>query len=151
MSSLRPLAPRVVFACRANGGRSVVARVLTEHYGAGAVTALSAGTEPGERVHPEVARVLEQLGLDTSKEQPTLLTPEMIAASDLTVTLGCGESCPLVPGATYRDWPLEDPKGQDETTVRRVVAEIDARVRDLLLELVPGLALPPSLIDAATG
>lgn len=137
--------PRVVFACRANGGRSVASRLLTEHYAQGRVVALSAGTEPGEHIHPEVAEVLESLGLDTSAERPTLLTAEMIAASDLAITQGCGENCPYVPGARYRDWPLEDPKGQDAATVRRIVAEIDIRVRELLIELDPRVELPPSV------
>jgi arsenate reductase len=78
--------PTVVFACRANGGRSVASRLLTEHYARGHVVALSAGTEPGEHIHPEVARVLEDLGLDTSGEQPKLLTADTIAAADLTLT-----------------------------------------------------------------
>lgn len=138
--------PCVVFACRANGGRSVAARLLTEHYAGGRVVALSAGTEPGDHVHPEVARVLERLGLDTAREEPKLLTAEMIAGSDLAVTMGCGEKCPYVPGAHYRDWPLDDPLGQDDATVRRIVGDIDARVRDLLVELVPDLELPPSLV-----
>ncbi|MFW6773315.1 low molecular weight phosphatase family protein [Nocardioides sp. CPCC 205120] len=138
--------PQVVFACRANGGRSVASRLLTEHYAAGRVVAISAGTEPGEHIHPEVARVLESLGLDTSRESPKLLTTEMIAASDLAITQGCGENCPYVPGARYRDWPLDDPKGQDEAEVRRIIADIDSRVRDLVVELVPDIDLPPSLL-----
>ncbi len=138
--------PQVVFACRANGGRSVASRLLTEHYAGGRVVAISAGTEPGEHIHPEVARVLESLGLDTSRESPKLLTTAMIAESDLAITQGCGENCPYVPGARYRDWPLDDPKGQDETEVRRIVADIDARVRALVVELVPDLDLPPSLL-----
>jgi len=140
--------PRVVFACRANGGRSVASRLLTEHYAGGRVVALSAGTEPGEHIHPEVARVLESLGLDTSREQPTLLTAELIATSDLAITQGCGEACPYVPGARYRDWPLADPKGRDEAAVRAIIADIDSRVRDLLVELVPDLDLPPSVFAA---
>ncbi|MDT9593127.1 heat-shock protein HtpX [Nocardioides zeae] len=138
--------PQVVYACRANGGRSVASRLLTEHYAGGRVIAISAGTEPGEHIHPEVARVLESLGLDTSRESPKLLTTEMIAESDLAITQGCGENCPYVPGARYRDWPLDDPKGQDETEVRRIVADIDGRVRDLIVELVPDIDLPPSLL-----
>lgn len=138
--------PQVVYACRANGGRSVASRLLTEHYAGGRVVAISAGTEPGEHIHPEVARVLESLGLDTSRESPKLLTTEMIAESDLAITQGCGENCPYVPGARYRDWPLDDPKGQDEAEVRRIVADIDARVRDLIVELVPDIDLPPSLL-----
>jgi protein-tyrosine-phosphatase len=141
-------APQVVFACVRNGGRSVAARLLTEHYADGRVIALSAGTQPGEHIHPEVAEVLERIGLDTSGEQPRLLTRTMIAASDLAVTLGCGEECPYVPGVTYRDWPVDDPRGQDEPAVRRIVADLDARVRDLLLELLPGLDLPPSVLPA---
>ncbi len=139
--------PKVVFACVRNGGRSVISRVLTEHYARGRVVARSAGTQPGEHIHPEVAAVLERLGLDTSKEIPTLLTRETIAASTMAITLGCGEECPYVPGVRYVDWPVADPGGQDEDTVRSVVADLDHRVRGLLLELVPELDLPPSVLD----
>ena len=86
--------------------------------------------------------MLEKLGLDTSAEQPELLTRDTIAASDVAVTLGCGEECPYVPGVRYVDWPVADPGGQDEATVRRIIADLDARVRDLLVELVPDLELP---------
>ena len=140
--------PQVVFACVRNGGRSVIARVLTEHYAGGRVVARSAGTQPGEHIHPEVADVLERLGLDTTQEQPTLLTRETIAASTMAITLGCGEECPYVPGVRYVDWPVADPGGQDEDTVRAIVADLDARVRTLLVELVPELDLPPSVLDA---
>ena len=135
-----------MFACRKNGGRSVISRVLTEHYAGDRVVALSAGTEPGEQIHPEVARVLEDLGLDTSHETPKPLTRDMIAGSDVAVTLGCGEECPYVPGVRYVDWPVEDPKGRDDETVRRIVADLDGRVRELLGELVPDLRLPASVI-----
>jgi protein-tyrosine-phosphatase len=137
--------PQVVFACVRNGGRSVISRVLAEHYAEGRVRALSAGTQPGERIHPEVADVLEGLGLDTSREHPQLLTRETVAASTVAVTLGCGEECPYVPGVRYVDWPVDDPGGQDEATVRRIVADLDDRVRRLLVELVPDLDLPPSV------
>ncbi len=139
-------APQVVFACVRNGGRSVIGRVLAEHYAGGRVVALSAGTQPGEHVHAEVADVLEELGLDTSRERPTLLTRETIAASTVAITLGCGEECPYVPGVTYVDWPVADPGGQDEQTVRAIVADIDGRVRALLVDLVPDLDLPPSVL-----
>lgn len=141
--------PQVVFACVRNGGRSVISRVLTEHYAAGRVTALSAGTQPGDHIHAEVAEVLEKLGLDTSTEHPQLLTRDTIAASDLAITLGCGEECPYVPGVIYRDWPVDDPGGQDEATVRRIIADLDIRVRDLIAELVPDIDLPPSVLSAA--
>ena len=141
--------PQVVFACIRNGGRSVISRVLTEHYADGRIRALSAGTQPGEHIHPEVAEVLETLGLDTSRERPELLTRETIAASSMAITLGCGEECPYVPGVTYRDWPVADPGGQDESGVRAVVADLDARVRDLVVELVPDIELRASVINRA--
>ena len=138
--------PQVVFACVRNGGRSVISRMLTEHYAGGRVRALSAGTQPGDHIHVEVADVLEKLGLDTSGEHPKLLTRETIAASDLAITLGCGEECPYVPGVKYVDWPVDDPGGQDEATVRRIIADLDTRVRELLVELAPGIELPPSVV-----
>lgn len=139
--------PQVVFACRKNGGRSVISRLLTEHYAGGAITALSAGTEPGDHIHPEVARVLTELGLDTSRETPKELTRDMIAASDYAITLGCGEECPYVPGVRYIDWPVEDPKGQDDATVRRIVGDLDSRVRELIAEMAPGHDLPASVLS----
>ena len=139
--------PQVVFACRKYGGRSVFSRVLAVHYAGDRIVALSAGTEPGDQIHPEVARALESLGLDTSHEEPKALTRDMIASSDLAITLGCGEECPYVPGVRYVDWPVDDPKGQDDATVRRIVAELDQRVRALLVELVPDLRLPPSVLS----
>ena len=135
--------PQVVFACVRNGGRSVISRVLTAYYAHGKVTALSAGTQPGEHIHSEVTQVLAELGLNTSAEQPKLLTRDTIAASDVAITLGCGEACPFVPGVKYVDWPVDDPAGQDEKTVRGIVADLDTRVRDLLVELVPDIELPP--------
>ena len=135
--------PRILFACKANGGRSVASRLLAEHYGAPAVLAFSAGSEPGTAVHPEVADVLVELGLDPGGEVPKGFDPT--ATYDVVVTQGCGETCPLYAGARYEDWPLDDPHGQDAETVRRVVADIDTRVRALLGGLVPGHPLPPRL------
>lgn len=94
-----------------------------------------------------MADVLQSLGLDTSRERPTQLTPEMLESADLAITPGCGEQCPHVPGVTYREWPVADPGGQDERTVRRIVADIDARVRELIGELVPDLPLPASVMQ----
>lgn len=139
--------PQVVFVCRANGGRSVASRLLTEHYGQGRIVAVSGGTEPGETIHPEVARVLEDLGLDTSRETPELITVETVAASDVAITMGCGDNCPWSPTTRMVDWPLEDPRAQDDATVRRIIADIDTRVRDLVVELVPDIDLPPSVLD----
>ena len=127
----------------------MISRVLTEHYAGGSVTALSAGTQPGEHIHAEVAEALEGLGLDTSREEPKPLTRDTIAASDMAITLGCGEECPYVPGVKYVDWPVADPGGQDAATVRGIIADLDTRVRNLLIELVPDIELPPSVLDRA--
>jgi arsenate reductase len=127
--------PVVLFACVHNSGRSVAARVLTEHYADGAIEARSAGSAPKGSVNPVVAQVLEERGLSTEAETGTKLSTETIRAADVVVTMGCGESCPFVPGKRYEDWPVDDPAGQDIDTVRRIVADVDGRVRGLLAEL----------------
>ena len=134
--------PQVLVACVKNAGRSVAAKLLLEHYGAGLVDVRSAGSEPGNAVHAEVAAVLQERGLDTSREVPTLLTSELVQQSDVVVTMGCGETCPVFPGKRYLDWATDDPNGQPVEVVRRIVDDIDARVRGLLAELVPGAELP---------
>jgi protein-tyrosine-phosphatase len=134
--------PQVLVACVKNAGRSVAAKLLLEHYGAGLVDVRSAGSEPGDAIHGEVAAVLQERGLDTSREVPKLLTPEVVQESDVVVTMGCGETCPVFPGKRYLDWPTDDPNGQPVEVVRRIVDDIDARVRGLLTELVPGAELP---------
>jgi protein-tyrosine-phosphatase len=135
--------PSILFACRANAGRSVTGKVLSAHYAGDHADVFSAGSEPGERIHPEVAEVLASLGLDTAGETPKPFDPQ--GAYTVVVTMGCGEACPLYAGARYEDWELDDPAGQDPVTVRRIVADIDLRVRRLLAELLPDLALPPSV------
>jgi arsenate reductase len=124
--------PVVLFACVHNGGRSLAAKVLAEHHGRGRVDVRSAGSEPGDSLNPAVVQVLNERGLSTAGESPTLLTPDSVAQADVVVTMGCGETCPVFPGKTYEDWPLDDPKGQDVDTVRRIVDQVDARVQDLL-------------------
>jgi arsenate reductase len=135
--------PSILFACRANAGRSVTGKLLAQHYAGSRAAVFSAGSEPADQIHPEVAAVLATLGLDTSNETPKGFDPD--ATYTAVITMGCGESCPLYSGARYEDWVLDDPKGQDEATVRRIVADIDGRVRRLLAELLPGLALPLSV------
>ncbi len=122
----------VLFACVHNGGRSLAAKVLLEHHAAGRVRVRSAGSRPGAGLNPFVVQVLEERGLSTEGEQPSLLTRDGVEQADLVVTMGCGETCPVVPGTRYEDWPVEDPSGQDLESVRRVVDDVDARVRDLL-------------------
>jgi arsenate reductase len=127
--------PVVLFACVHNSGRSVAARVLTEHYAHGAVEARSAGSEPKGSVNPVVAQVLAERGLSTEAETGTKLGLDTVEGADVVITMGCGESCPFVPGKRYEDWQVEDPAGQDIETVRRIVADVDRRVRALLAEL----------------
>lgn len=143
-----PDKPSILFACVANSGRSVAGRSLAAYYGGHALQASSAGSKPGEHIHPEVAAVLTALGLDVSGETPKGFDPD--ATYTAVVTMGCGDECPYYAGARYEDWPLDDPKGQDEATVRRIVADIDTRVRHLVNDLLPGLDLPPSVLDTAT-
>jgi len=127
--------PVILFACVHNGGRSLAAKVLTEYYGKDAVEVRSAGSEPGSSLNPVVVQVLHDRGLATDGESPQLLTFEGVQEADIVVTMGCGETCPVFPGKRYEDWELDDPKGQDLETVRRIVGEIDERVRALLAEL----------------
>jgi arsenate reductase len=127
--------PVVLFACVHNGGRSLAAKVLAEHHAAGRLTVRSAGSEPGTSLNPAVVQVLEERGLSTDGESPTQLTPDGVQEADVVVTMGCGETCPVFPGTRYEDWPLDDPKGQDVETVRRIVGEVDERVQDLLRRL----------------
>ncbi len=124
--------PVVLFACIHNSGRSVAARVLTEHYADGQVEARSAGSEPKGSVNPMVAEVLAERGLSTDRETATLLDHEVVSEADVVITMGCGETCPIFPGKRYEDWEIDDPAGQDLATARRIVDDIDARVRMLL-------------------
>jgi arsenate reductase len=127
--------PVVLFACIHNSGRSVAARVLTEYYAEGAVEARSAGSEPKGSVNPVVAEVLTDRGLSTAAEKPTKLDYDVVEAADVVITMGCGETCPVFPGKRYEDWTVEDPAGQDIDTVRRIVDDVDGRVRKLLADL----------------
>lgn len=124
--------PVVLFACIHNSGRSVAARVLTEHYADGQVEARSAGSEPKGSVNPMVAEVLAERGLSTDRETATLLDHDAVSEADVVITMGCGETCPIFPGKRYEDWEIDDPAGQDLETARRIVGDIDARVRGLL-------------------
>jgi arsenate reductase len=124
---------QVVFACVHNAGRSQMAAIL---FNAAAdpekARAVSAGTSPGERVHPEVVSVMGESGFDLSAVRPRQLTPELTRDASLLVTLGCGEQCPVVPGLRTEDWPLEDPKGKPRHRVQEIRAEIQARVARLI-------------------
>ncbi len=130
--------PVVLFACIHNSGRSVAAQVLARHHGGDRVEVRSAGSEPGAGVNPVVAQVLAERGLPVTDHVPTLLDVDLVQAADVVVTMGCGETCPVFPGKRYEDWPVDDPAGQDLETVRRIVDDVDARVRGLLVQLDAG-------------
>lgn len=123
----------VIFACVHNAGRSQMAAAFFNEMANSAVSqALSAGTHPAERVHPEVVEAMRESGIDLSSAKPQLLTKELAARADLLITMGCGDECPVVPGARRDDWPLSDPKGQPPGRVREIRDDIRGRVWKLL-------------------
>ena len=125
----------VVFACVRNAGRSQMAAALFNKLADPAKgRALSAGTSPGERVHPEVVTVMREEGIDLSDARPRKLTPELAAEAQLLVTMGCGDECPYVPGLRRDDWPLEDPKGKPIERVRAIRDDIRDRVEALIAQ-----------------
>src|SRR5712691_6929120 len=125
----------VLFVCLHNAGRSQMSQALFERAADGRHTAASAGTTPGERVHPEVVQVMEELGIDLSDRVPRGLTTELAQEADVVVTMGCGDECPYIPGKRYIDWELEDPKGRPVEEVRGTRDEIERRVEGLVREL----------------
>jgi arsenate reductase len=127
--------PVVVFLCIHNSGRSLGARVLLDHYAKGRIDVRSAGSEPADKLNPSVVAILEERGLDPTQEFPDSLTEEMARESDIIVTMGCGDTCPVYPGKRYLDWELDDPAGKPVEAVRPIVDDIDRRVRSLFAEL----------------
>jgi arsenate reductase (thioredoxin) len=125
----------VLFVCLQNAGRSQMSNALFERAANGGHHALSAGTNPGDHIHPEVVEVMREVGIDLSDRKPQLLTPELAEQADLVVTMGCGDQCPFIPGKRYLDWELPDPSGQPIAAVRTIRDEIALRVAGLLHEL----------------
>jgi arsenate reductase len=116
-----------------NAGRSQIAAALFNRYADPAkARAISAGTQPADRVHPEVIEAMAARGLDVSSQSPRKLTPELAATANWLITMGCGDECPVVPGARRDDWPVRDPKGQAPDTVNAIIDDIDDRVRRLI-------------------
>lgn len=127
--------PVVLFLCIHNSGRSLAARVLLDHYAKGRIRVESAGSEPGNQLNPSVVAILEERGLDVSKEFPKPLVDETAREADVIVTMGCGDTCPVYPGKRYLDWELTDPAGRPVEEVRPIIDEIDYRVRALMDQL----------------
>jgi arsenate reductase len=126
---------RVLFVCLHNAGRSQISEALFTRAAAGRHEARSAGTTPGERVHPEVVEAMEELGIDLSARVPRKLFRADAEWADVVVTMGCGDECPYIPDKRYLDWELEDPKGRPLEEVRRTRDEIERRVTELIGEL----------------
>jgi arsenate reductase len=124
-----------LFVCLHNAGRSQMSQALFERTAGGRHMALSAGTTPGDRVHPEVVEVMRELGIDLAGRTPKLLTQELAEQADVIVTMGCGDECPYIPGKRYIDWELPDPKGLPVDEVRAIRDDIARRVERLLREL----------------
>jgi arsenate reductase (thioredoxin) len=126
---------RVLFVCLHNAGRSQMSQGLFERAADGRHEAASAGTTPGERVHPAVVEAMSELGVDLSAHRPRGLTRDMAEWADVVVTMGCGDECPYIPGKRYIDWDLTDPSGLPLDEVRRIRDDIAGRVRALVAEL----------------
>jgi protein-tyrosine-phosphatase len=134
--------PVVLFLCTHNAGRSLAAKVLLDHYANGRIEVRSAGSEPADQLNPSVVSVLQERGLNPSRDFPKALTDEDGRIADVIVTVGCGDTCPAYPGKRYLDWELEDPAGKPVEIVRPIVDEIDRRVQALLLELIERPPVP---------
>ena len=125
-------APEVLFVCVHNAGRSQMAAGLLERMAGGQVHVVSAGSEPADRLNPAVVEAMDEIGIDISAERPKKLEDGMVRESDVVITMGCGDACPIYPGKRYEDWDLEDPSGKDLETVRGIRNEIAARVDTLI-------------------
>ena len=127
--------PSVLFLCVHNAGRSQMAAGWLEHLSAGRVDVLSAGSEPAELVNPSAVAAMEEVGIDMTGREPRRWDMADLEAADVVVTMGCGDTCPVLPGKQYVDWPLPDPAGKGVDAVRPIRDEIEQRVRGLLAEL----------------
>jgi arsenate reductase (thioredoxin) len=128
-------APEILFVCVHNAGRSQMAAGLLERRAGERVRVISAGSEPADRLNPAVVEAMEEVGIDISAERPKRLEDEMVRESDVVITMGCGDACPIYPGKHYEDWDLEDPAGKDLEAVRRIRDEISERVERLVKSL----------------
>lgn len=128
--------PSVLFVCIHNAGRSQMGAAYTHHLSQGLIEVRSAGSAPAESINPAVRDAMLEEGIDISAEVPKILTAEAVEASDVVITMGCGDECPYYPGKRYEDWQLEDPAGQGIESIRPIRDEIRRRVEALLSELL---------------
>ena len=129
--------PAVLFVCVHNAGRSQMAAGYLTELAQGRIEVRSAGSIPGDQVNPVAIQAMAEEGINISAQTPKILTTESVQASDVVITMGCGDACPIFPGKRYEDWELEDPAGKGIDTVRRVRDDIRGRVQTLISELLP--------------
>lgn len=132
--------PSVLFVCVHNAGRSQMAAAYTHHLSGGAVEVRSAGSAPADTINPAVATAMREDGIDITHEKPKILTADAVEASDVVITMGCGDTCPYYPGKRYEDWVLQDPAGQGVEAVRPIRDQIKSRVQELVDDLLGGQA-----------
>jgi len=128
--------PSVLFVCVHNAGRSQMAAALLQHHSMGRIQVRSAGSAPANQINPVAVQAVREWGIDIAQLVPKKLDPSVVERSDVVITMGCGDACPVFPGVRYEDWVLEDPAGQTIETVRQVRNQIDRRVRTLVSELI---------------
>lgn len=129
--------PTVLFVCVHNAGRSQMAAGYLQHLAGDRIEVLSAGSEPKDQINPVAVQAMAEEGIDIADGTPKLLTVDAVRESDVVITMGCGDACPIFPGKRYEDWQLDDPAGQDAATVRRIRDDIRGRVETLISELTP--------------
>ncbi|WP_280295174.1 arsenate reductase ArsC [Nocardia abscessus] len=132
--------PSVLFVCVHNAGRSQMAAGFLTHLAGDAIEVRSAGSAPAESINPAAVEAMREVGIDISDQSPKILTFDAVEASDVVITMGCGDTCPVFPGVSYRDWVLEDPAGKGVEAVRPIRDEIKARIEELIAELLPARA-----------
>ncbi|QXJ19714.1 arsenate reductase ArsC [Actinomadura graeca] len=135
MTTPPPLTPSVLFVCVHNAGRSQMAAAFLSHLAGNRVQVRSAGSAPAGTVNPAVVQAMREVGIDISAQVPKILTTDAVRSSDVVITMGCGDTCPVFPGKRYLDWTLDDPAGQGVDAVRPIRDEIERRIRGLLAEL----------------
>ena len=132
-----PEKPSVLFVCVHNAGRSQMAAAWLSHLAGDRIEVRSAGSAPADRVNPAAVEAMREVGIDITAETPKILTVDVVRASDVCITMGCGDTCPVFPGKRYLDWTLEDPAGQGVDAVRPIRDEIRKLVENLIEEIAP--------------
>ena len=127
--------PTVLFVCVHNAGRSQIAAAFLSRLGNGRIDVRSAGSTPAEEIHPVVVQAMEEVGIDLSSEHPKHIDDDVVRASDVVITMGCGDACPIYPGKRYEDWQVEDPSGRSLEEVRGIRDDIERRIAELAADL----------------